>query len=794
MAFDPITAGERDAKSPMDTDLWDKVGLNLDDHETRILSLEGGGGGGGAAGVEVTEKFTELKKKFGDGVVDPNPKAMQASFFSAQRTIEYRLMRDTLASATTAFIMTNPRFLESGNENFEFTGFAWTALASTDTGSVVADAVNNEIGTNAPSFTKPAGTNVLSGITRDVTAALAISIASHRVSAFNFRTPTVNTLTDIFVRLSNDATPTTNYAEWRVTVQQDGAAFVAGDPANIIKVDYTAAKFANPGTGFDLETQLVRSIAIGTVSGSSQVVGQQTISSFFFGPNTNQGVSEVFPDYQQLWTPGDGGVIADSVNHEPFTPDQAATEVFGKTAIVALTNAFTGGSASTIRRSTLKTGNNRAEFNDDPKLTSGTVENDQDFIEKLILPTPITSGAVDISIELQTNLHGFINAKPLATSFTVRTNADFTAQFKNTDVLRFYTVRFVNGTAIFERVDTVELTADSTFLTDTMTFTVSAPDNSLLTLGDFVIKDKEVQTAVHVGALNTNDVLTSFITPDSQPIIDIGLPYPEKNKIFMHAHLGGVTASEAARNRVPSASSPGSLTLAGSLTQDEQFLNGQLAVSGFTASDHYFIDGTTFDSELDPDTTDAGVISTGIWFFPTLVASGLQQRLIARTTGANGYMLTYNSQTVVLFLNGSTTSTSAVVALNQWHHVAATWEDLVGTSLWVDGVEQTQTASNNIAPVVTNLFIGSSGSGNNFHGRLADFLFHSAHRIKSNSVQQIFNLGAHRPLGCTPGGFKNIINLTGQAGQKIVTRHNTLRRTNAQLTELKKGVSISLSA
>lgn len=60
MAFTPIGSGQTDAKSPIDEQLMD-VGVrqNFDDHEARILSLEGGGGGGGG-GAAATEEENRL--------------------------------------------------------------------------------------------------------------------------------------------------------------------------------------------------------------------------------------------------------------------------------------------------------------------------------------------------------------------------------------------------------------------------------------------------------------------------------------------------------------------------------------------------------------------------------------------------------------------------------------------------------------------------------------------------------------------------------------------------------------
>ena len=51
MAFTTITSGQTDAKSPIDVALMDTgLRLNLDDHEARIVALEGGGGGSGGGG------------------------------------------------------------------------------------------------------------------------------------------------------------------------------------------------------------------------------------------------------------------------------------------------------------------------------------------------------------------------------------------------------------------------------------------------------------------------------------------------------------------------------------------------------------------------------------------------------------------------------------------------------------------------------------------------------------------------------------------------------------------------
>lgn len=54
MAYDPILSTEVDAKSPIDVNLMtNKVKENFDDHEARILALEGGGGsGGGSSGAD----------------------------------------------------------------------------------------------------------------------------------------------------------------------------------------------------------------------------------------------------------------------------------------------------------------------------------------------------------------------------------------------------------------------------------------------------------------------------------------------------------------------------------------------------------------------------------------------------------------------------------------------------------------------------------------------------------------------------------------------------------------------
>jgi len=817
-AYIEITEAQTEAGAAIDEDLMrgtagadpdGGIRGDLRNLDARATVLEGGGGGGGgAAGVQVEERFEELRKKFGQAIVDRTSECVCESFFTEPRRLNYRLMRDITASDTIAYLAPNPQTIEgddSTNLDFIFTGFTWASLAGTDASSVAADAVDFLLGTESVSWSKAGGTAVLSIIERDIGTAKAHSLAARKTFVCFARISTTTQLTDFLLRLSASATVGTNYAEWRVQAQQFGSFIdsATGIGWNILVFDIEQTPDATGGTGFDPDTEIARAFGFGTIVSSSGQTHDVNLDVLWEIPDSGGGIAETHPEFDQLMQNGDTMVFVDNSSKELKVIDVAGAtgnpSVLGKIDVSAgFTNGFTGGSSTTVRVSTAKTDGGRLEFeSDDSELTSGDNENEQEFIHKTVLPALATDKNFDFSTDRHTPLTFTVKAKPTSTTFTCNDPIDFTAELKSGDKLRIANTNWNQGRSHYADVQTVTLTADATISTGVITFTVSSGDNATVTVGDLAYKILEVDTAISIKALSANDDLTTFLTPDEFIVEDVGIVI-RPDKVVGHWHIGGITENEALKNRagsLPALTKVGTPNLAAPF---ETSAVGQLMgkVVGPTATSYLEITEANGADVLDPDSTKGNIVSVLFHFRPETDTGN--QFMVTKGSNSGGWRVRKQTDgsgnTLVLENAGGIVITGSIPADGADHSCAIVMEDGGVWALYMDGVLEGSTAATAVAPDGSPFRIFTDNSANATNDiSVSGVIALVGYRITASDVIAHHNGGIQTGFGNTVGGIKERFNLTGETGQKIVRRTRIKRRVNTHETQTNKLVGVKIS-
>lgn len=770
MAFTVIPDGDVDAKSPIDETLMkDGFRDNATDHETRVTALEASGGGG--AGITIAEALCELEHLHGKGAIEINEQTLCESYTDTQQEIKLFLMLEYPGSDTDIFLGINPIFLEAANPDSNFV--AYTNVAGIT--NINTETSSHKIGTSALSFDVD-GTVTKNILEFDVGAGNGISVSNNRTYLAIVDMPGITSLSEIGIRVSDSSTVVTNYAEFRESTQSDGSEFASGE--NIILIDLDRTPDAVAGTEWDPSKVIRAHAPLIETSLSSQTF----VNIIWDSINFSADGGELVPTYEQLVNLGEEYTFANSSNRENKILDSGGTERIGlMTLASAMANTFAGGAASTGRRTTLKNVDQKLEFNeDDSQLTSGDVANDQEFRSALILPASVSNATLAIRHSYNT-IGFFVKAKPSGTTFTAE-SADFTANFKNTDVFVLFDVSHVAGRAYYKKNATdFTLTADSTFSSPDMTFTVA--DSSALVIGkSFLIKKNEVEIFKSLVAENADESFGSALTFDNWFVRDVGLPIPKKSALFARWLLGG---SSPALNR----NGPGAdLTITGTIPSfTRTFFDNQFGSGVFADANRYELSGAN-SGDLDPDTLNAGSIAGHIWVFmldntPAATRAIINKKNSASTQGWGIFIGT--GGLVTLQLNASVRLTSAQLPQDTWSLLSFYIEDTVESRLMVNGIELIDTGGFNMtAAGASTFFIGRSPNAGQglIEGYLAEAQMLSGNLGNAKiTIQDHVNMylgGTHAVLGQNRTSVIQDFQEGSLTGQKMSLKVRHQRRAN----------------
>ncbi len=779
-----------DAGSPIDEDLMRGTsgadpdgGMrgNFKNLDERVTSVEGAGGGGGS-GIAAEERFCVIEKRLSiPKSLDPT-EGICESFLQPARIIEGRLLRAYTASDAKIHYAINPKFLESGNEDSLFTGFVYITFSNTS--GIAADSTNNSIGADGIGFNKVAG-GVLSMVQRDITAAAAISVIGNQTLRCSVHLPVVSTVASVNIRLADETETTvggTVWSQFDVTLQSDGSALVIG--LNTLEFDLSSTS-STGATPWDV-TKLVRVMGLGvTTNGASDLLTGIVFDSLMFEENDNQ--AGLVPGNERLLQKTIEVDLVDATNDNQFVIDTASNDVSGiVTPASTFATTFAGGSVSRIFRSTLKTTNGFAEFNDDSLIASGSTANKNTFRNRKALPGGSASNAtVSMSVARRHELtFDIINGTLSGTTLSINDPADRSTELPSGATIRRYKKVWSEGNTDYQENGLLTLTGASTHSAGVTTLTVASTagignDEAVAREGDGTNDDVEAFVIMH--SVTTNTAYGAAKTPNER-IARLQPIYPGIDKVIAHWRLGGPNTFAGTKQLIVG-TSVGDLSITGAPTQGEEFVNRTIQGAGnFSAANAFQIPAA--DSGIfNPNFTVAGgdAITISMW---VRRQSSILQHFMERHNGATlGFYggINASDQVFVVANNVTNTNTGFALALDTWTHVMITMKDKtaaasdVDIKIWADGVRADFTLQN-INDVSLDFDIGHFGASTAWAGEISDVIVWKGFDPDDSSVALIRSGGFWVDLasGLILIDRYETTGLTGEViDSKIITRRAT---------------------
>jgi len=718
----------------------------------------GGGGGGGAAGLDVALQKISYEKFgfFSDRIEN----ALTESFTSPIRNANNRLLENYTAASTNIKYVVNPVHVNSSDQPFDTTT-NWTAGGA---GASLTTSATRKVGSTSLQFDKN-GTGTLAFIQN---TANTYNVNGNTIFFMWVNMPSITNFSLIGLTLSPDSGFAAQ-AQFDVTTDFAGNAIAVG--WNLIRIDVSGTPTATVGAGWTpAQTVLATGIRIQTTTAGQTYTGI-LVDAVAFGDSTGQFVQV-----------GDKLTVFDGSTRDSFVIDSANTSYQGSITMVAsMASSYTAGYGATgpfVLRTTL-TGTAGDGFASANTGLSGTIVNTQEFRAKDIFPT--NQGAFDCtaSIGFDTQKIFRITAIPGGASIQVSDPANWSAQLTTGNKLHVVRPYFAA-----ERERYVPLTLNPT-LTGVSTHssgttTINVPSTSMA-VGDIIIKD-QISAQASLVALTEAETYAAM-TFDRLEVVDDGLLYPKPQNIHCHYWLGGVTNTEATKNRRGSA---GALTLTGTLVQNRSFYNRQFAAGAYSDANYYILNNTdTRPLSVDTATTPStGVATFSTWIYVNATPSAPEYVFSIGTSAPNAISLDIGTgRTPRLLMNGSVVTLTGVgnLTLSAWNHVAIAVTESAASVFYLNGTATAFTAGPSAdTPATMQLRIGrNAGAGNpavNLY--MADFLGWSNVLLTAAEVASIYNRGTPRRLGVYDS-YRKRFTASGLAGQKLSIEATVARTTDA---------------
>lgn len=764
MAFVPLTAGQVDKKSPVDDQLMDTIRLDLDDLDARITA----GGSGSGSGIDaLAEKAEQEHYKIN---TDRFPNSVHESFSKALPAIEYFLLKQKANTGTAIHMGLNVVYLEDANKNFDG-NTGWTAFG--DASNIGTDSTNHAIGANMPNWDKAGGTNVLSGLYKDLGTANVRQIGNNTKFLVEAYFPNTTNLIKAHLRLANAAETTvaTNYLDIEVSVDSDGAAFTSG--LNLLEFD--CATGTQNGTGYDYKTPLR---VIGLIYEYSSAA--QTVTGLAFD-------SPVFSltDFAQFVRKGMQFTINDNTNVETLTIAQNSAKLYAHVDLAAApTNTYAGGSGTRFRRNTLTVSTNVARMEDG---LSGGIANRQTVRFSRILPEALTSNTLSMIVSQLPQNFFEVTDVDSSTQIKVSDAGNLgAAQFKSGDKFYVFAVNKIAGKTDYEyRSLELTLSADSTYSAPKLTLQTGT--NTGVAVGDIIIKrDLEVYLNT-IAKTGVNESPGTKLDPTKLYLEDVGTPYSTIGPQYLYAHwpLGG---TDGLKNLY----GPGAdlSENAGPTNRFRDFMNGLFAAGVWaTAGDRFYLPTGSADELLGDSGYGAGLISFSFWFKYIGSISGTNF-LIGHSTSnlaGNSWSLQLANPTanILLVTSGSTTQatlSAASVSDGQWHMISGYLDDGVGSALWADetktsGSTPAHTGDNAASQFAIGDYLGAANPAVNAY--MADLKVWTGYQLTDGNVSTLFSAGLGGGKFGKRSYFNHYFEKATQSGQWITGQIDAIRRSDA---------------
>ena len=723
-----------------------------------IAGTGGGGGGGGTAGIEVLASKTEYEHQFVYSEPFSNSLALSGQIKPDLYNFNFVLFEDYTASDPTIKVVIAPQFANPADPNMDSdTGWGAFEQAGNITTSATA-----KVGAASISFDKTGTANALAEIRYD-RGSNNFNIHKFTDAYMWANIPNASVLapgSPVYARVID--TGGTKSLTKIVTTQYDGSPLVNG--WNLFYFDFATAT----PSGGALLTDSYRYVGVGfAVSVITTLVTGFLVDGLMFGYN----------DGAKLGFIGNELSIYDDTNKEDLIFPNTNTTYSGEmTLSTPLANSYTAGTGSThavINRATLEFSNQHMNFND---LLAGAAEVDQELRYGSIFRN---SQSGDFSAIVDLNTSQYYEVLSVAGgSIDVEDFVDTSADVVSGNLLHVFRPFYMDGSTYYIYQADLAVTSSS-WSSDVLTV-VCTPGATAA--GDIVVK-KHIVSSLSMVAGPTDDESYSVLAEDSSPdgiqMFSTAIQYPNLDSVAAHYDLGGLNNTLSTRNKVGILDS---LTLNGSINQQNDYLNGKFSAGTFSDLNYYSL--TSAQSTAIKAGTGAPTVSGSFWI--NITGAPTLQRLIGvyDGPGSSGWVITWDNvtQTISLGTNvsASVTTSNTLVPGTGWHHIAF----YLGTPgnpaiMWLDGIA-TMGTQGTTTTTNTSFGIGNVGLGNApLTSYMADMIFWSGGPgLNQTDVDNIYNIGKGRLIGFYPM-LRYQYTANGLTGQKASLKIELERETDA---------------
>ena len=725
------------------------LGYHVYDNGSVWTAFGSGSSSAGAAGIEVLMQKAEVEKSgiFTNALDNTAYISGKAVFIDS---VVGRLLKDTASGVSELELVWNAVYLNPSDKDTDVTT-NWSAVSA---GASLTTSATAQVGTASLQFDKNSSATD-AGIRYD-RGAQNFGLSGNTEAFFKINLPSITGLTDVYLTVYADST--SNGKKFTKTTDQVGSALTTG--WNLIKVDLETDTGSTIGTGWD-PSKLARYVEIGVDTG----VAGQTYTTILV-----DSVAFSIRQPKTLGLTGQELTIYDTSNKESFIIDSANTRFSGRMTLAAATaNSYTGGisqaSAAGTARSTTTSANFLTTFNS--TLSSGDISLEQEVRFGRKIRASLAGDIVAI-VDVVTPQMSAITAVGGST-VDIADPSDLSANYVNGDTVDIFRPKYIDGETGYDYVSTKTLTAGSSHSSGTTVLTLNV---SGISVEDILVK-RSLNFLVSAVGLNSNESFSagSLVTsPDGIQILDNAIQYPFRDNLVGHYLLGSSTGSN---NIAPNPIIQ--LTPTGTLNQNENFLYGRKATSGWSGSNYYLI-SSTYSSYFHG----AQRTVMSLWFYGTAFNGNNRNIFNFFNSPNTGIILYMDQSTNDIGMFNESQVISAPYIVGEWNHLLVTIFD-GDTYIHVNGVKSGISTNPN-ANASLNAVIGTNATGSgvslNSSDLLADLLiWNNCPAFTEGQIQSIYNSGNYRPFNIGQLRYRYLN--TGVTGQKISGMGVLTRTTNA---------------
>lgn len=714
----------------------------------RWAPASGGGGGGGGSGIEQLLQKAELEKSGlysepldNSTYTSGTPKIIDS--------IVGRLLKDTASGVNVLEMTWNPIFVNDSDKDMDSTT-NWSI--QNDASNLALNNATKQIGSDSLSFDK-AGSSALASIRYD-RGSQDLSLSSNTEMFFYIYLPSLTNFVNVFARIYKDST--SNYRTYTKTVDVSNSALTTG--WNLIKIDLLNDSGTNTGTGWST-VDLSRYIEIGLEATSGQTYSGILVDSLMFSINNPN----------MLGLNGQEITLYNNSVKESVILDAANTRYVGRLTLAANTsNSYTGGSASSaagLQRQTTLTSNYLVGF--DSSLSSGAISTSQEFRMSRKLRDTVT-GDVTLVVDVETPQFATVVSVG-GSSVDIDDNGDLSANYANGDTVDVIRPIYTDGETSYRFIDSKTLSSGSSHSSGLTTLNLDVTD---IEINDIVVK-RSLTSSVSIVGENVNESFTGAnfaASPNGIQVLDNYLGYPYRENLVGHFTLGGSTG---ANNIAPNPVLP--LQLNGTLNNNENFLYGKHATSGWSSSNYYLIP-----SSYATYFWGTQRLSMSFWFYGTAFTGAFRNFCNFFFAPISGFTVAMDSGTNNVALSSEGQITYVPYNVGKWNHVLVNIYD-GNCYIYVNGVKSgvnTNAISNNNLNFVFGTNASGSGSPLASSDMVSDLLFwFNNPEFTQAQAQSIYNGGNYKPFNVQSVRY-NYLN-TALSGQKISAKVQLDRTTTA---------------